>query len=68
MYVCLCHGVTDRDVRAAAENGISSMRQLGKELGVGRQCGRCAATAREILREVNATDYMALANLLAQPA
>ncbi|SDW95769.1 bacterioferritin-associated ferredoxin [Marinobacter mobilis] len=68
MYVCLCHGVTDRDIRAAAESGISSMRQLGKELGVGRQCGRCATYAREILREVNATDYLTLANLLAQPA
>lgn len=68
MYVCLCQGVTDREIRAAAENGCSSMRQLGKELGVGRQCGRCACTAREILRESQAPDYLAMANMLAQPA
>lgn len=68
MYVCLCTGVTDREIREAAENGISSMRQLGKELGVGRQCGRCACTAREILRESRSSDYLALADLLAQPA
>ncbi|GGC69522.1 bacterioferritin-associated ferredoxin [Marinobacter halophilus] len=68
MYVCLCFGVTDREIRKAADNGISSMRQLGKELGVGRQCGRCACTAREILKESRSPDYMALANLLAQPA
>lgn len=68
MYVCLCHGVTDREIREAAENGCSSMRQLGRELGVGRQCGRCASTAREILRENQSSDYLALANLLAQPA
>jgi bacterioferritin-associated ferredoxin len=68
MYVCLCHGVTDRDIREAAENGVSSMRQLGKELGVGTQCGRCACTARGILRESRSPDYMALANLLASPA
>ncbi|MBD3640353.1 MAG: bacterioferritin-associated ferredoxin [Marinobacter sp.] len=68
MYVCLCHGVTDREIREAAENGISSMRQLGKELGVGTQCGRCACTAREILRESRSPDYLALANVLAQPA
>ncbi|MCK7545237.1 MULTISPECIES: bacterioferritin-associated ferredoxin [Marinobacter] len=68
MYVCLCTGVTDREIREAAENGVSSMRQLGKELGVGRQCGRCACTAREILRESRSSDYLALANLLAQPA
>jgi len=68
MYVCLCHGVTDRDIREAAENGVSSMRQLGKELGVGTQCGRCACTARDILRDSRSPDYMALANLLASPA
>ncbi|MBW4935440.1 bacterioferritin-associated ferredoxin [Marinobacter sp. F4206] len=68
MYVCLCHGVTDREIREAAENGVSSMRQLGKEMGVGRQCGRCASTAREILRESSTPDYLSLANLLAQPA
>ncbi|MDC0661295.1 bacterioferritin-associated ferredoxin [Marinobacter sp. SS21] len=68
MYVCLCHGVTDRDIREAVENGVNSMRQLGKELGVGRQCGRCACTAREILRETKTSDYLAMANMLAQPA
>ncbi|MDX1456355.1 MAG: bacterioferritin-associated ferredoxin [Marinobacter sp.] len=68
MYICLCHGVTDRDIREAAENGVTSMRQLGKELGVGRQCGRCACHAREILRETQKTDYLAMANMLAQPA
>lgn len=68
MYVCLCTGVTDREIREAAANGVSSMRQLGKELGVGRQCGRCASMARDILRESRAPDYLALANLLARPA
>lgn len=68
MYVCLCHGVTDKEIREAAENGTSSMRQLGKELGVGTQCGRCASMARNILRETRTPDYQALANMLATPA
>ncbi|WP_166269579.1 bacterioferritin-associated ferredoxin [Marinobacter caseinilyticus] len=68
MYVCLCQGVTDRQIREAASNGCNSMRQLGKDMGVGRQCGRCARTAREILRESQTPDYLNLANLLAQPA
>ncbi|BES69582.1 bacterioferritin-associated ferredoxin [Marinobacter nanhaiticus D15-8W] len=68
MYVCLCHGVTDRQIRQAAEEGCRSMRQLGKEMGVGRQCGRCASTAREILRECQTEEYMTLAGMLAQPA
>ena len=65
MYVCLCHGVTDREIREAADNGVSSMRQLGKELGVGTQCGRCACTAREIPGESRTPDYLAMANMLA---
>ncbi len=68
MYVCVCHGITDRDIREAAENGVSSVRQLGKELGVGTQCGRCASMARSILRETRSSDYLALANMLASPA
>jgi bacterioferritin-associated ferredoxin len=68
MYVCLCHGVTDREIREAAENGVSSMRQLGKELGVGSQCGRCACMAREILREHRSSDFLRMADMLAQPA
>ena len=68
MYVCLCTGVTDRDIREAADKGVSSMRQLGKELGVGRQCGRCACMAREILRESRTPDYLNMADMLAQPA
>ncbi|PAV24481.1 bacterioferritin-associated ferredoxin [Tamilnaduibacter salinus] len=68
MYVCLCTGVTDREIRSAVEDGCQSMRQLGKELGVGRQCGRCAASAREIMRECQAEDYLNLADMLATPA
>jgi bacterioferritin-associated ferredoxin len=68
MYICLCQGVTDHQIRKAAEDGCRSMRQLGKDLGVGRQCGRCAASAREILRESQNEDYLNLANLLANPA
>jgi bacterioferritin-associated ferredoxin len=68
MYVCVCNGVTDSEIRKAAENGVTSMRQLGNELGVGRQCGRCACMAREILRENQSPDFLALANLLTQPA
>ena len=68
MYVCLCHGVTDREIRGAADSGVNSMRQLGKELGVGTQCGRCACTAREILRESRRPDLLEMANMLGQPA
>jgi hypothetical protein len=35
MYVCLCNGITERQVRECARRGASSLEQLGVELGVG---------------------------------
>lgn len=49
MYVCICHAVTDRDIRRAAERGASRLRDLSRELKVATQCGRCAQCARECL-------------------
>lgn len=51
MYVCLCHGVTDRDIRAAVCNGASSMRDLARELNVATECGRCACHANQIRKQ-----------------
>jgi len=52
MYVCLCKGVTDTDIRDAAREGrVCRMRDLQYRLGVAACCGRCAPCAHEILRE-----------------
>lgn len=51
MYVCMCEGITDSQIKKAASNGCTSMRELSKTTGVGTQCGRCVRTARNILRE-----------------
>ena len=51
MYVCICKGITDTQIRAAVENGASSMRDLRNALGVASQCGKCSMVTREIVRE-----------------
>jgi bacterioferritin-associated ferredoxin len=51
MYVCLCHGVTDGQIRRAVDAGCCSMRKLSKELGVATNCGRCAVHAKQVLDE-----------------
>ena len=51
MYVCLCKGITDHQIRAAIEAGASSLRDLRKHLGVASQCGKCGVLTREIMRE-----------------
>jgi bacterioferritin-associated ferredoxin len=51
MYVCICHAVTDRDIRACIERGAGTMRELRAELKVGMQCGKCACHVREMLEQ-----------------
>lgn len=51
MYVCLCKGITDHQIRAAAEQGCQSLHDLRRELGVASQCAKCARDARDVLRE-----------------
>lgn len=52
MYVCLCHNVTDTDIRHLVRTeGVTSMRDLREHLGVSTQCGKCALCAKEVLQE-----------------
>jgi bacterioferritin-associated ferredoxin len=51
MYVCLCKGVTDRQIQKAVQDGATTIKQLRNCLGVTSQCGKCGITAREILNE-----------------
>ena len=51
MYVCLCNGVTDSQIREAAEQGARSVRDLERCLGVASSCGRCQPCAEELLDE-----------------
>lgn len=51
MYVCLCKGITDSQIRAAIQDGASSFKDVRNSLGVASQCGKCGILTREILRE-----------------
>ncbi len=51
MYVCICKGITDNHIREAVDSGCDSLRDLRRELGVGRQCAKCARHARQVLRD-----------------
>lgn len=50
MYVCLCHGITDKAIKLAVlEGGVGNMRQLKQKLGAGTQCGKCVQMAQTII-------------------
>jgi len=54
MYICLCNGITERDIHCCVEEGACSMRDLETCLGVGTCCGKCKPAAREVLEETRA--------------
>ena len=49
MYVCICNGVTERDIRQAAEAGCRSVPELTMRTGAGANCGSCLDMAAELL-------------------
>lgn len=49
LYVCICNGVTEDDIRAAAAAGCSSMQELTMRTGAGAGCGTCIELASELL-------------------
>lgn len=51
MYVCLCQGVTDAQIRGAISEGCCSYREVRECLGVAMQCGKCACSAKAVVRE-----------------
>lgn len=51
MYVCICTGTTDRQIKQAVAEGAHSLPALQLELGVATQCGECACLAQEVLAE-----------------
>lgn len=49
MFVCLCKGVTDTQIKESIANGANSLRDIRRELGVATQCCKCLPEARAIV-------------------
>ena len=56
MYICICKGITDGQIRQAVSNGAASIKDLRKQLGVASQCGKCACLAKNVLNEASSDD------------
>ncbi len=56
MFVCLCRGVTEKQIQKAVSDGACTMRDLNCELGVASQCGKCGRHARELLKQSNSDE------------
>ncbi|HTH39329.1 MAG TPA: (2Fe-2S)-binding protein [Rhodocyclaceae bacterium] len=53
MYVCVCKALTEKDVHSAVAEGCSSVKELKRRLGLGSECGRCAACAKGMIQQAN---------------
>ncbi len=55
MYVCICNGVTDSQIRQAAANGCREVSELTMRTGCGATCGSCLDMASGLLDDFHAT-------------
>ena len=55
MYICICHGITDHQIRACVKDGARSLCDLRGQLGVATQCGCCEGSAMQVLHETLAS-------------
>jgi bacterioferritin-associated ferredoxin len=48
MFVCVCHALTDRQIRQQAV-AACSLSELYRSLGIRPECGKCVPCVRTIL-------------------
>lgn len=51
MYVCICNGYRDCELRALAKQGVRSAHVAYHSLGAGPRCGRCLSIAQCVIDE-----------------
>lgn len=54
MYVCICNGHRESDIRQVAREGVSSAQAVYRRLGKPVRCGRCLEVATQVIRDARA--------------
>lgn len=49
MYICICNGISDTQIKAEVSAGATSLADLQSSLGVATCCGCCADAASAYL-------------------
>jgi bacterioferritin-associated ferredoxin len=49
MYVCLCHGVTEKHLESLISNGCHALPEIQKCTGAGSDCGFCISSIKKHL-------------------
>jgi bacterioferritin-associated ferredoxin len=51
MYVCICHGFTEKKVKQALSSGARTAAGVFNGLGCRPQCGKCVPYVRQMVSE-----------------
>jgi bacterioferritin-associated ferredoxin len=62
MYVCVCHAVTEDDVRGYADAGVCSAKELRAACGMRPGCGQCVLKMLTLLSADRASTERASAD------
>ncbi|GLX65608.1 bacterioferritin-associated ferredoxin [Proteus vulgaris] len=58
MYVCLCHGVSDKKIISTVhKHQIRTINELRQILPVGSCCGKCVRQARQLIENEQSALY-----------
>ena len=50
MIVCLCYGVSDREIKALINEGVRGASAICKRTGAGQGCGMCCEQIVELAK------------------
>jgi len=51
VIICVCKGLSDREIEVEIECGNSTEEDVGHSCGAGTDCGSCLQTLRQMLTE-----------------
>ena len=53
MYVCVCKGVTDKQIEREIQNGAACFDDVQERLGVSLCCGQCKDFTMEVIERAD---------------
>ncbi|NUQ78659.1 MAG: (2Fe-2S)-binding protein [Polyangiaceae bacterium] len=51
MYVCLCRGISDKEIKQLVNAGVSSVEEIMQCTGAGTCCGTCVPEIAALVEE-----------------
>jgi bacterioferritin-associated ferredoxin len=51
MIICICHGISDKEINQVVRKGICSVEEISRCTGAGTDCGSCYSKMQEIVEK-----------------